>query len=58
MSLFETKNLVVTSAMIAKCHEVSVKEYFIDNKDGKGITSAKTLDEAIEFAKVYQNMIG
>ena len=58
MSLFETKDLVVTSAMIQKCHDVAVKEYFIDHKNGKGITVAKTLDEAIEFAKVYQGMIG
>lgn len=58
MSLFTTKDLTVTSAMIQTCHEVSVKKYFIDMKDGKGITSAKTLDEAIEFAKAYQKLLG
>lgn len=58
MSLFTTKDLTVTSAMIQKCREVSVKEFFIDMKDGKGITSAKTLDEAIEFAKAYQKLLG
>jgi len=58
MSLFETKDLVVTSAMIQTCYECSEKRFFIDNKDGKGITVANTLDEAIEFAKVYQGMIG
>lgn len=58
MSLFETKDLTVTSAMIQKCHEVSVEEFFIDMKNGKGITCAKSLDEAIEFAKTYQKLLG
>jgi hypothetical protein len=58
MSLFETKNLVVTSAMIAKCHEVSVKTFFIDTKEGKGITTAKDLDSAISFSNSYQKLLG
>lgn len=58
MPLFTTKDLTVTSAMIAKCHDVSVEEFFIDMNNGKGITSAKTLDEAIEFAKAYQKLLG
>jgi hypothetical protein len=58
MSLFTTKDLTVTSAMIATCHEVSVKKFFIDMSSGKGVTSAKTLGEAIEFAKAYQKLLG
>tara|TARA_R110000772_G_scaffold106420_5_gene208377 strand:- start:828 stop:1004 length:177 start_codon:yes stop_codon:yes gene_type:complete len=58
MSLFTTKDLKVTSAMIATCHEVSVNKFFIDMNNGKGITSAATLDEAIEFAKAYQKLLG
>ena len=57
-TLFATKDLTVTSAMIATCHEVSVKKFFVDMNNGKGITSANTLDEAIEFAKAYQQLLG
>jgi hypothetical protein len=58
MSLFTTKDLTVTSAIIAICHEVSVEKFFIDMNSGKGVTSAKTLGEAIEFAKAYQKLLG
>ncbi len=58
MSLFTTKDLTVTSSMIATCREASVKRFFIDTNEGKGITSANTLDEAIEFAKAYQKLLG
>ena len=58
MSLFETKNLVVTSSMIAKCHEVSVETFFVDTKEGKGITTAKDLDSAVAFANSYQKLLG
>lgn len=58
MSLFETKDLVVTSALIAKCYDVSVTGFFIDTKQGKGITSAKNLQSAIDFAVSYQKLLG
>ena len=58
MTLFTTKDLIVTSAVIAKCHDVSVEEFFIDMNSGKGVTVAKTLKEAIEFAKAYQKLLG
>ena len=58
MSLFETKDLVVTTAVIAICHEVSETQFFIDMKSGKGITTAKNLDLAIDFAKSYQKLLG
>lgn len=56
-SLFETKDLVVSSASIAKCHEVSVVEFFIDMKDGKGIAVTDTLQEAKDFAVAYQKLL-
>ena len=56
-SLFETKDLVVSSASIAKCHDVSVVEFFIDMKNGKGVAVAKTLDEAKDFAVAYQKLL-
>lgn len=56
-SLFETKDLVVSSAMIAKCHDVSVLEYFIDYKNGKAISVTDNLDEAKGFAVTYQNLL-
>ena len=58
MSLFTTKDLTVTKATIAVTHTESKIEFFIDMNNGKGITSAKTLDEAIEFAKAYQKLLG
>lgn len=56
-SLFETKDLVVSSASIAKCHDVSVVEFFIDMKNGKGVAVAKTLNEAKDFAVAYQKLL-
>jgi hypothetical protein len=58
MSLFNTKDLTVSKAIIAVTHTESKVEFFIDMNNGKGITSAKTLDEAIEFAKAYQKLLG
>jgi hypothetical protein len=58
MSLFNTKDLTVSKAIIAVTHTESKVEFFIDINNGKGITSAKTLDEAIEFAKAYQKLLG
>lgn len=58
MPLFTTKDLTVTSAMIAVDHENSEKRFFIDNKDGKGISVSLSLDEAIGFAKAYQKLLG
>ena len=57
-TLYFTKDLVITSALIAKCREVSEKMFFIDMKNGKGITTAKTFDLAIDFAKSYQKLLG
>lgn len=57
-TLFQTKDLTVTSTLIAKCREVSEKVFFIDMNNGKGITTAKTLDLAIDFAKAYQKLLG
>lgn len=58
MSLFETKDLVITKANIATCYECSEVRFFIDMKNGKSVSVAKSFDEAVEFAKVYQGMIG
>lgn len=56
--LFQTKDLEVTSTMIDVCREVSKKVFFIDNKDGKGISSCDKLELAIDFAKSYQGLLG
>ena len=56
--LFQTKDLTVTSTFIAECREVSKRVFFVDMNNGKGITTAKTLDLAIDFAKAYQNLLG
>jgi hypothetical protein len=58
MPLFTTKDLTITKATIAVTHTESKVEFFIDMNNGKGITSAPTLGEAIEFAKAYQKLLG
>lgn len=58
MSLFTTKDLTVSKATIAVTNTESKIEFFIDMNSGKGITSAPTLDKAIEFAKAYQKLLG
>ena len=58
MSLFTTKDLIITKATIAVTHTESKVEFFIDMNGGKGITSAATLGEAIAFAKAYQKLLG
>ena len=56
-SIFETKDLVVTSASIAQCHEHSVTEFFIDYKSGKGLSVCASEKLAIEFAIAFQKML-
>jgi len=59
-ALFQTKDLVVVKVNLPTAYdETGVNtRYFIDMNSGKGITSAKTLNEAIEFAKAYQKLLG
>ncbi len=60
MPLFTTKDLTVSKVDLPTAYdETGVNtRFFIDMKNGKGITSAKTLDEAVEFAKEYQKLLG
>jgi hypothetical protein len=60
MSLFTTKDLTVSKVDLPTAYdETGVNtRFFIDMNNGKGITSAATLDEAIEFAKAYQKLLG
>lgn len=60
MSLFTTKDLTVNKVELPTAYDESGvnTRFFIDMNSGKGITSAKTLGEAIEFAKAYQKLLG
>ena len=56
-SIFETKDLIVTSASIAQCQEHRITKFFIDYKNGKSLSVCKNADLAIEFAVAFQKMI-
>ena len=60
MPLFTTKDLQVLKVYLPTAYDESGvnTRFFIDMNSGKGITSAATLDEAIEFAKAYQKLLG
>ncbi len=60
MPLFTTKDLQVSKVDLPTAYDESGvnTRFFIDRNDGKGITSAPTLSEAIEFAKAYQKLLG
>lgn len=56
-ALFVTKDLIVTSALIEKCRDVAVVEYFVDMKSGKGLITTESLAEAKKFAIAYQALL-
>ncbi len=57
MSLFETRDLVVSSAPIDQCFNTSKIVYFIDLKNGKGVASGDNFDKACTYAISYQSQL-
>lgn len=57
MILFSTKNLEVKKVILPVTRTETKIEYFIDHKNGKGITSAKTLELAMHFASSFQSIL-
>ena len=59
MIKFTTKDLTVSEVDLGLefYDEGENIKFFVDHKNGKGITTAPTLKQAIEFAEYYQTLL-